>query len=154
MARYKAPMTTRTRHKKQARLRAQAASAGDPQQAPSHPGLDYLVKVIGGHVMLEGTNDGNIRAAGGETVRFRLQGAKGRGITVSVAKLAPNRVHGRRAATAKWPFVTAEPRWPQAEFVGRLRRPGLLGTAVYRCTVAVEGSGARPAVRIIVIDRS
>lgn len=154
MAGYKAPLTSRARRKKQVRSRTRAASARDRSESSPHRDLDYVASVEGGRVILEGTNDGNIRAAGGEEVRFRLEGTKGQGITISVAKLEPNRTSVRDAAAPKWPFATPEPGWPQTEFIGRLKRPGLLGTAVYRYTVAVEGSGARPAVRVIIIDRS
>ena len=154
MAGYKAPLTSRARRRKRARPSTRSAAAPGLREQPPHPDLDFVVAVEGSHVMLTGTNDGNIRAAGGETVRFQLAGSKSRGITISVEKLEPNRVQRRSASPPKWPFVTPEPVWPQSAFRGRLKRPGLLGTAVYRYTVAVDGSGARPAVRVIIIDRS
>ena len=153
MAGYKAPLTSRVRRRKRARPGTRSAAAPGLREQPPHPGLDYVVAVEDSHVTLTGTNDGNIRAAGGETVRFRLEGSKSRGITISVEKLEPNRAQRRRASPPKWPFVKPEPVWPQSAFRGTLKPPGLLGTAVYRYTVAVEGSGARPALRVIIIDR-
>ncbi len=153
MAGYKAPLTSRVRRRRRARPGARSAAAPADSEQPLHPDLDYVVEVKGGHVVLAGTNDGNIRAAGGEAVRFRLEGSRSGGINIAVEKLAPNRAQRRGAATPEWPFATPEPRWPQTVFHGRLKRPGLLGATLYRYTVTVEGSRARPAVRFIVIDR-
>jgi hypothetical protein len=153
MAGYKAPLTSRARRKKQSRNHGRAASARDLSESPPHPDLDYVVGVEDGRVVLEGTNDGNIRAAGGEPVRFRLDGSEGAGFRISATRLQKNRQQSARGPVPCWPFSTTEPSWPQREFRGTLKSPGLLGSALYKYSVDVEGAGIQPAVRVLIIDR-
>ena len=110
----------------------------------------YTVELIDGRVVIDGANDGNIYGKHKQSVTFN----SGPGVppfSFSATDFVRNDSKKRKKLDKRWPFKGDEPQWPQSNFSGKLRSPGLLKKAFYKYTISI--AGAVPADPIIIIER-
>lgn len=108
---------------------------------------DYLVKVVAGYVMIEGSNGGNVYGKPGQQVTFTAAPGVGE-FTFKAVKLQHN--DSMRTQSNVWPFRGKEPTWPRPNFSGELRTPVLL-KSFYKYKVSVTGK--TPADPLIIVER-
>ena len=126
------------------------AKARKTARSRSNDPFFYTVNVSDGRVVIDGVYDGNIYGRHKQLVTFTA----GDGVppfTLSATKFVRNDSKKRKKLEKQWPFKGAEPAWPQGEFEGKLRSPGLFKKAIYKYTIAIDGKVA--ADPIIIIDR-
>lgn len=112
----------------------------------------YTVNLVDGdrRIVVDGLNDGNIYGRHKQSVTF-IAGNRVPPFTFSATKFVPNDSKKRKNLEKEWPFKGDEPAWPQSEFKGKLRSPGLFKKAIYKYTISIEGKTA--ADPIIIIER-
>jgi hypothetical protein len=111
---------------------------------------DYVVNLVEGRVVIEGANDGNIYGKPKQSVTFTA-GSKVPPFTFRATDFVPNDSKKRKNLDKRWPFKGDEPDWPQSEFTGELKSPGLFKKAIFKYTIAIDGKV--PADPIIIIER-
>jgi len=123
-----------------------------PKRTEPHPDYVFTIRVVRGRVVIDGTNDGNIRADPGELIRFTFEG-RGPGFTISTSDFRKNkdRRRPRPARRRPWPFQQRPDQWPVKSFEAPLIRPGVgLSPKIFKYDVGV--GRAKPADPIIIID--
>jgi hypothetical protein len=129
------------------------AASRRPKRTEPHPDYVFTIRVVSGRVVIDGTNDGNIRADPEELIRFTFEG-RGPGFTISATDFRKNKDRRRRrpARQAPWPFKQSPDEWPVKSFEVPLIKPGFgLSPKIFKYTVEV--GRAKPADPIIIIDR-
>jgi hypothetical protein len=110
----------------------------------------YTVKRTNGRVIIEGVNDGNIYGKHKQSVTFQAD-TDVPSFTFSATAFVRNDSKKRKTLEKQWPFKGDEPDWPQREFTGKLKSPGLARRVFYKYTISIDG--AIPADPIIIIER-
>ena len=112
---------------------------------------DYLIKLEGRRVVIDGANGGNIRARGQPWVKFACDPATVPGFKITCTEFQYNDQPG---ADPAWPFTESAPPGWVTELRRQLRRPEKgASQLVFKYTIEANVDGSIDADPIIIVDR-
>jgi len=126
------------------------AKATRPHRLALGP-FDYLIKVVGGRVVIEGENGGNVRARGQPFVEFVRDATTVPRFKITCTEFQYNNESNAEPA---WAFSGTAPTGWLTEFRRQLRRPEKgASQLVFKYTIEADVTGSIAADPIIIIDR-
>ena len=129
------------------KARAKAAKSHRRRLGP----FDYLIKIVGGRVVIDGENGGNVRARGQPFVKFVRDATTVPRFKITCTEF---RYNNESDAEPAWAFSGTAPTGWLTEFRRQLRRPEKgASQLVFKYTIEADVAGSIAADPIIIIDR-